>query len=119
MKEVPKEEFEDFINNYPRPLAKDFYMDWLSWNDFTFGKWPQSMVAMMSCYPSNYPVIYKIEKDIDGKIEERNRQILDGMKKITNHPRVSHPEIIRSGKFTRINSDGGNGEMIEITTLED
>lgn len=48
-KEVKKEEFDNFVKNYPRPL------DWNvtgicepplgSYNDLSLGKWPDTMVA--------------------------------------------------------------------------
>ena len=63
MREVSKEEFEEFIKNYPNKLEKDYYMDWFSWNDFTLNDgcvWPESIVAMMSDGAYNQPIIYKI-----------------------------------------------------------
>ena len=42
-----KEEFYNFIENYPNKLRCDFYMDTYSFNDFTLGYWPYSMVAIM------------------------------------------------------------------------
>lgn len=57
---VPEEEFNRYIKNYPRPLEKDYYMGWYSWNDFTLGNWPESMVAMKSDGSYGEPVKYKI-----------------------------------------------------------
>lgn len=34
MKQVSREEFETFIKNYPRKLAKNFFMDYLDYYDF-------------------------------------------------------------------------------------
>lgn len=66
MKEVSKEEFEKFIDEYPNDLETDFYMDWYSWNDFTKNggcKWPESIVAMKSIGYGNTPIKYKIEEN--------------------------------------------------------
>ena len=43
-----KEEFENFIKNYPNKLHGDFYMDVYSFNDFALGYWPYSMVAILT-----------------------------------------------------------------------
>lgn len=44
-----KEEFYDFINNYPRKLKKDVNHisepPTITWNDFTKGDWPESVIA--------------------------------------------------------------------------
>ena len=54
---VTEQELVDFVNNYPFPLEKDFFMDWYSWNDFRNGKvWPESMVAMASCYGDEFKI---------------------------------------------------------------
>ena len=34
MKKVNRAEFDDFIVNYPRPLERNFFMDWLEYYDF-------------------------------------------------------------------------------------
>lgn len=57
---VSREEFENFIKSYPRKLEKDWYMDWFSYNDFTLGNWPGSMVAMKSDGSYNVQIEYKI-----------------------------------------------------------
>ena len=44
--EVSKEEFEKFLSEYPNELVKDYFMDAVSYNDFTLGDWPNSTVAM-------------------------------------------------------------------------
>jgi hypothetical protein len=44
--EVSEDELNAFIDSFPAPLSEDLYMDWYSWNDFSRGVWPQSMVAM-------------------------------------------------------------------------
>jgi hypothetical protein len=49
---VSKEEFKKFVDEYPRPLERNTThivtppID--TWNDFTLGSWPQSMVAKIS-----------------------------------------------------------------------
>lgn len=89
MKDVTKEEFEEFIANYPNKLEKDYYMDWWSWNDFSDGKiWPESMVAKRWDGLYNTPIRYQIKmtKKIDelregdefiycGRIHTRGRKI--------------------------------------------
>lgn len=43
-----KEEFVKFLENYPNKLEQDFYMDAISFNDFSLAKkWPASVVAMI------------------------------------------------------------------------
>ena len=101
MTKVSKEEFDNFIINYPRPLVKDLYMDWISWNDFSFGNFPDSVVAMMSCYPPQYPVEYKIE-DIENKIQERNRKIHENLKRITKYQNTICFDVIRQTKTMRL-----------------
>lgn len=59
---VTKEELNEFICAYPRQLDWDYYMDWWSWNDFSFGKWPESMVAMAQEYMIDKT--YKIRRDV-------------------------------------------------------
>jgi len=58
MTEVTKEEFKHFINNYPNKLIKDTYMicepPVLTWNDFTKGDWPISVVASKVLYSEYY-----------------------------------------------------------------
>ena len=63
-KNVTREEMIDFINNYPKPLVQDFYMDWYSWNDFSDNKkWPESMVAKaLEIYDDR---IYQIKENIN------------------------------------------------------
>ena len=66
MVEVSREEFVEFIKNYPSKLDKDWFMDWYSWNDFSRNGgcvWPESMVAMMSDGSYDQPIIYKILKE--------------------------------------------------------
>lgn len=49
MKQTSVEEFYDFIERYPTPLEVDFCQiaepPVKSWNDFTLGDWPVSVVA--------------------------------------------------------------------------
>lgn len=48
-KKVSREEFEAFIANYPRPLARSHHYictpTMVDYNDFTLGAWPYSSVA--------------------------------------------------------------------------
>ena len=57
-KRVSKEEFINFINNYPRKLERDTYMvcepPLITYNDFSTGKkWPESTVAKYWYYDEN------------------------------------------------------------------
>ena len=49
MKSVNKAEFQEFISNYPRKLEVDICgicdPPLVSYNDFSIGKWPESIVA--------------------------------------------------------------------------
>ena len=57
MKSVSKDEFVAFIKAYPRPLVRDVCgicdPPAISWNDFLFGKWPDSVVARTFAYDDN------------------------------------------------------------------
>jgi len=58
MPEVTKEGFKHFITNYPNKLVKDLYMisepPRLTWNDFTKGDWPDSVVASIVLHSQSY-----------------------------------------------------------------
>lgn len=45
LKEATKEECLALVRAYPRKLEKDFGPFGFSWNDFTLGSWPDSVVA--------------------------------------------------------------------------
>lgn len=49
MKSVSKSEFQDFISNYPGKLEVDICglcdPPMVSYNDFSIGEWPESIVA--------------------------------------------------------------------------
>lgn len=50
---VTKEEFEQYLKDYPRPLERDVAFmaepPWVSYNDFTLASgWPDSVVASHS-----------------------------------------------------------------------
>lgn len=51
-----KEEFEEFIKNYPRKLERDFFMDCDSFYDFSLGNGVdgESLVARESIYGDYY-----------------------------------------------------------------
>lgn len=59
-KKVTKEEFDEFIKNYPRQLEKDVSgicePPLLTYNDFSNGQvWPESVVAKVNLYES-FPI---------------------------------------------------------------
>lgn len=60
---VSKEEFDRFLNEYPTSPNKDLYMGWYSYDDFEFGEWPYSVVAMKSDGIYDEQICYKIAKD--------------------------------------------------------
>jgi hypothetical protein len=49
MKSVTRDEFEQFVTTYPRVLDRDVAMmaepPVVTFNDFTLGNWPESIVA--------------------------------------------------------------------------
>lgn len=59
--DVDEETFDKFLENYPRKLVADFYMDYWSFYDFTLNKEPcvESEVAHYSIYDE-----YSIRKDL-------------------------------------------------------
>ena len=66
-KQVTKQEFIDFINNYPRPLEKDVFgacdPPAISYNDFELAnRWPYSIVASTHLY-SDDPEDYYYEPE--------------------------------------------------------
>lgn len=66
---VTRAEFDEFIKNYPRRLDKDFFMDVYTWNDFTRGWWPYSIVAKVNAAMYDAPEEYYIPKDPKAVIE--------------------------------------------------
>lgn len=70
MKKVSKAEYLQFIEKYPRKLERDVYGVFepplVTYNDFTLGKWPISIVAKERLYsdePGDY--FYKPESERD------------------------------------------------------
>lgn len=72
-KAVGKDEFDAFIAAYPRPL--DINVSGISepptksYNDFTLGNWPESVVASVSLFeiypkgdPKSYPYVWEPNK---------------------------------------------------------
>lgn len=60
-KNVTRQEFEDFIKNYPRPLERDcfgaFEPPLITYNDFALAdRWPDSVVASTYLYDGYYYV---------------------------------------------------------------
>ena len=53
-KQVSREEYQAFIENYPRKLVKDVCSisepPLITFNDFTLGNWPESIVARTWAY---------------------------------------------------------------------
>jgi hypothetical protein len=70
-KSVDKKTFESFLKNYPRYLERDvtgiFEPPLVTYNDFTLGVWPESVVA--SHYLENDPRLTE-ESDYNYRIIE-------------------------------------------------
>jgi hypothetical protein len=73
VKSVTKEEFEVFVKAYPRPLEFDvaamFEPPLCTYNDFTLGDWPASVVAsyeQFTSYEDPTPTGYKINEEANG-----------------------------------------------------
>ena len=53
-KQVSREEYQAFVENYPRKLIKDVCAiaepPLITFNDFTLGHWPKSIVARTWAY---------------------------------------------------------------------
>lgn len=60
-KKVDKNAFNSFINNYPKKLERDVYgvcePPLITYNDFSKGDWPESIVASTYLY-ENEPESY-------------------------------------------------------------
>jgi hypothetical protein len=63
-----KDEFDAFIAAYPRELKRKNIMvsdpPLVTFNDATFGGWPESMVASYMGYPHNVPTRFRIAKKL-------------------------------------------------------
>ena len=74
-KKVTKEEFEQYLKNYPRELETDVNgicePPLVTYNDFTLGKYPQSIVAKYynnkMGYEPDRPIEYYIRGMENGK----------------------------------------------------
>lgn len=57
-RQVSKEELDAFVAAYPRPLVKDVTSicepPMLSYNDFTLGNWPESVVAKVQLWNGDF-----------------------------------------------------------------
>lgn len=57
-KQVTKDELDAFVAAYPRPLVKDVTgicePPMLSYNDFTLGDWPASVVAKVQLWNGDF-----------------------------------------------------------------
>lgn len=80
-KRVNKEEFEQFIANYPHPLEKDICgisdPPLVSYNDFKLGAWPKSIVASTFLYedtPEDY--YYEPKEERKYFIVENHEELL-------------------------------------------
>ena len=61
MKKVNREEYIKFINEYPRELVRDVYAVFepplITYNDFTLGNWPDSIVAKEQMYSNDFYIV--------------------------------------------------------------
>lgn len=60
LKTVSKEDCLAFVRAYPRKLERDFGPFGFTWNDFTLGSWPDSVVAQCD----DRGVVFKIREDL-------------------------------------------------------
>ena len=77
-KQVSKSEFEAFLSYYPRTLEVDITgicdPPLKSYNDFTLGSWPDSMVAKVRLFeerdgsPDQYFILANAEKKGEGHV---------------------------------------------------
>lgn len=67
MEMCTKEEFEEFIKNYPNELHEDSFMDAYSYNDFSLADfWPDTIVAMVfPAWDKDDEDEFKIAKNMD------------------------------------------------------
>lgn len=69
------EELEEFVKSYPRKLVSDVYgacePPLVTYNDFTLGNWPESVVASYSApyMPGDPETNHKIAKEPDGALQ--------------------------------------------------
>lgn len=82
-KEVSKQEFIDFLNNYPRPLARDCCgisePPAISYNDFELAdRWPYSVVANTWLYDDNPDEYYYTPE------EDRSYYIMTNYEEVFN-----------------------------------
>ena len=68
LKQVTKEEFIDFIKNYPKKLETDIYaiseLPLITYNDFSIAdKWPDSVVASTFAYGNNPDDYYYVPEN--------------------------------------------------------
>ena len=67
-KKVTREEFDEFLKNYPRSLVRDVYgvcePPCVSYNDFELAdRWPYSIVASTGVYSDNPDDYYYVPRD--------------------------------------------------------
>lgn len=55
-KSVTKEEFKEFLDNYPRKLTADFFMDEYAFYDFTICDKPCEKSRVASDYMGEYKI---------------------------------------------------------------
>lgn len=67
MEMCTREEFEEFIKNYPNELHEDFFMEAYFYNDFSLaGSWPDTIVAMFfPAWDKDDEDEFKIAKNMD------------------------------------------------------
>ncbi len=61
-KQVNKQEFRNFLNDYPRELDYDVFMDYGSYHDFTIGKGFDSIVCRVNLIALEKECKYEIRE---------------------------------------------------------
>lgn len=134
-KKVSKQEFEEFVKNYPRKLLYDVTgicePPAVSYNDFELGKWPESVVAStFACCDDknnswrimvNHEEIYaavqefKATHDTEGKSTQTNQEeILSPLEEISenNAGNSSSPKLYIQGYAELIICDPKTGKEV-------
>lgn len=89
-KQVSRAEFEKFLKEYPRPLERDVYAPneppLVTYNDFTLGVWPHSIVASTYLYDDNPEgYFYESEEDRKYKIVTNHEELFADKESILRH----------------------------------
>ena len=104
MKKVTKEEFDTFVANYKRKLNYDCYAviepPMITYNDFTLGNWPESVVARTYLYDEKEGGYFYVAPD------KRVYMIAELDKNGEPIPETPEPEENKEKLIVEIHPDG-------------